>query len=124
MARGRGNSKTIRCTGKTRRTGRDFIRDTSHRSGSEAPYGNEMPLNRTVLRASLTALLAALLAAPVIYKRLAGGSRGVQQADVANALVHYGFHLQESAQAAGIHFVHTAPKLDAKLNHIMEQVAS
>jgi hypothetical protein len=83
-----------------------------------------MPLNRTVLRASVTVLLAALLAAPVIYKRLAGGSRGLQQADVANSLLHYGFHLQESAQAAGIHFVHTAPKLDAKLNHIMEQVAS
>ena len=40
------------------------------------------------------------------------------------ALANYGFYLKESSQAAGIHFQHTSPHLDAKLDHIMEQVAS
>ena len=36
----------------------------------------------------------------------------------------YGFRLKESAKAAAIDFVHEAPTLDAKLAHIMPQVAS
>src|SRR5262249_10550450 len=39
-------------------------------------------------------------------------------------LARYGFNLTESAKAAGVDFKHTAPRLDPKLNHIMEQVAS
>ncbi len=44
--------------------------------------------------------------------------------DSANALQRYGFHFTESAKAAGINFVHQAPTLDRKLDHIMPQVAS
>ena len=40
------------------------------------------------------------------------------------SLKRYGFALQESSVQAGVKFVHRAPELDAKLNHIMPQVAS
>ena len=40
------------------------------------------------------------------------------------ALRRYGFYFEEVSQASGVNFVHTAPKLDAKLDHIMPQVAS
>jgi len=36
----------------------------------------------------------------------------------------YGFHLDESAKASGIDFVHIEPTLDVKLEHIMTEVAS
>jgi hypothetical protein len=36
----------------------------------------------------------------------------------------FGFRLQESAKAIGIDFVHEAPTFDARLEHIMPQVAS
>ena len=36
----------------------------------------------------------------------------------------YGFRLQESAKTAGIEFVHQAPTFDARLDHIMPQVAA
>src|SRR5262245_31648255 len=40
------------------------------------------------------------------------------------ALERYGFYLEEVSKASGIHFVHEAPVLDAKLSHIMPIVAS
>ncbi|MFL5341220.1 MAG: CRTAC1 family protein [Gemmataceae bacterium] len=40
------------------------------------------------------------------------------------ALERYGFYLRESSKQAGIDFVHRAPTLDAKLNHIMPIIAS
>ena len=40
------------------------------------------------------------------------------------SLTRYGFALREDSEKAGISFVHQAPKLDAKLDHIMPQVAS
>ena len=36
----------------------------------------------------------------------------------------YGFRLEEVSKASGIDFVHQAPTLDAKLDHIMPQIAS
>ena len=42
----------------------------------------------------------------------------------ARRLARYGFHLQEVSQQAGVHFVHQAPTLDAKLDGIMPEVAS
>ena len=42
----------------------------------------------------------------------------------ARRLPRYGFHLQEVSQQAGVHFVHQAPSLDAKLDGIMPEVAS
>jgi hypothetical protein len=40
------------------------------------------------------------------------------------ALARHGFYLQEVSHAAGVNFVHQAPTLDPRLNHIMPQVAS
>jgi enediyne biosynthesis protein E4 len=64
-----------------------------------------------------TLLFAALLATPAVYKRLA---RPAAPADAGR----YGFSLRESAKDSGIDFRHTSPKLDDKLQHIMQQVAS
>src|SRR5262245_26896758 len=66
-----------------------------------------------------------LLAFPLIYKRLSA-RRALEKEAVhpSTALARYGFNLTESSKALGIEFKHSAPTLDAKLNHIMEQVAS
>ncbi len=53
---------------------------------------------------------------PAHASRLASGN--------VDALAQYGFRLTESARTAGLEFVHEAPTLDAKLAHIMPQVAS
>jgi hypothetical protein len=69
-------------------------------------------------------LFAGLLAAPLVYKRIALANRHDTDQGQATALARYGFHFEEVSKASGIDFVHTAPTLDAKLSHIMEQVAS
>jgi hypothetical protein len=73
-----------------------------------------------------TVLFAALLAAPILYKRVLAhremaSDRGNR--DVA-ALTSYGFRMRESSAASGVHFKHSAPKLDPRLDHIMPQIAS
>lgn len=81
-------------------------------------------------RIALLLFFACLLAFPLVYKRLAARNSAAEPAATnpaeakATALARYGFTLTESARPSGIEFKHTAPKLDAKLNHIMEQVAS
>ena len=73
----------------------------------------------------LAVLFVALLATPLVLKRLAARREtGKSKLDANQALTRYGFHLQEVAQASGITFVHQAPTLDHKLDHIMPQVAS
>jgi hypothetical protein len=74
-------------------------------------------------RPLLAVLFVALLAAPVVIRQLR--NRGpVVLAPGVDARAQYGFRLTESARAAGIDFVHQGPTLDAKLGHIMPQVAS
>ncbi|MGH9835748.1 MAG: FG-GAP repeat domain-containing protein, partial [Blastocatellia bacterium] len=77
-------------------------------------------------RILLFVFFIALLAFPLVYKRIVARNEGVSNASTtpATALSRYGFILTESAKASGIGFKHTAPTLDAKLGHIMEQVAS
>ena len=73
----------------------------------------------------LAVLFVALLATPLVLKRWeAPREAGKSKLEASQALARYGFHLQEVAQTAGISFVHQAPTLDAKLDHIMPQVAS
>jgi hypothetical protein len=73
----------------------------------------------------LAVLFVALLATPLVLKRLAARRQASNsRLDASQALARYGFHLQEVAQASGITFVHQAPTLDHKLDHIMPQVAS
>ncbi len=73
----------------------------------------------------LTLLFVGLLATPIVIKRIAARREaGKSKLDVSSALSRYGLHFQEVAKASGIDFVHQAPTLDHKLDHIMPQVAS
>src|SRR5882757_1921026 len=66
-----------------------------------------------------------LLATPLALKRLAARREpGKQKLDSSLSLARYGFYFQEVARASGITFVHQAPTLDHKLDHIMPQVAA
>ncbi len=77
------------------------------------------------IRILLAVLFVALLATPLVLKRLAARSEaGRSRLEASQALTRYGFHLQEVAQPSGISFIHQAPTLDHKLDHIMPQVAS
>ena len=75
-----------------------------------------------VTRIGLVGLLCCLVAVPLLVKRLSGRSDAPASDDAAKK--RYGFALVEVAKAAGIDFVHQAPTLDPKLEHIMPQVAS
>jgi hypothetical protein len=65
-------------------------------------------------------LLAAAIAAVPALDRAAAGHRLTGD----TASTRFGFRLQESAHAAGVDFVHQAPTFDARLAHIMPQVAA
>lgn len=78
-------------------------------------------LPRIFLGVFFVALLAAIL---FLNRRSTGSHTGQTPGDVQTALARYGFHLEEVSRAAGIEFVHQAPTLDAKLAHIMPQIAS
>src|SRR4029079_6609607 len=69
-------------------------------------------------------VFVALLATPLVLKRLGAWREVTSKLDATQALSRYGFNLQEVAQASGISFVHQAPTLDHKLDHIMPQVAA
>ena len=80
---------------------------------------------RKLARIVLVIVFIALLAVPLVMKRVA--SRREQMAgslDRGAAMNRYGFHLDEVAHASGINFTHQAPTLDHRLDHIMAQVAS
>jgi enediyne biosynthesis protein E4 len=82
-------------------------------------------MKRHALRILLGAFFVALLATPVVLKRLSEHHAATGAApDSAAAMRRYGFSFQEVAKAAGIEFIHQAPRLDPKLDHIMPQVAS
>jgi hypothetical protein len=82
-------------------------------------------MRQSVVRVFITVLFIGLLAAPLIYRRIAAQRQASDEmAGQAATLAQYGFVLKESAKASGIVFKHTAPTLDSKLGHIMEQVAS
>jgi hypothetical protein len=67
-----------------------------------------------------------LLATPAVMRwRLAVRNAAASTTlDKQAALSRYGFYFEEVSHAAGIDFVHQGPKLDAKLDHIMPEVAS
>ncbi|HKR22828.1 MAG TPA: VCBS repeat-containing protein, partial [Pyrinomonadaceae bacterium] len=80
---------------------------------------------RKLAKVILVLVFFSLLAAPVVYKRLAA-RRAQANASIGTtaAASRYGFTLQEVAQTSGVNFTHQAPKLDSRLDHIMPQVAS
>ena len=76
-------------------------------------------------RAFLVLFFIALLATPLVIKRMSAGREADRsRADAKTALARHGFYLEEVSHAAGINFVHQAPKLDPKLDAIMPEVAS
>src|SRR6202046_1503169 len=76
-------------------------------------------------RVVLAILFVGMLAAPLAIKQVSARREEAQaKLDEGQAIARYGFHLQEVSQQAGVHFVHQAPTLDAKLKGIMPEVAS
>ncbi|NYF78085.1 CRTAC1 family protein [Granulicella arctica] len=80
----------------------------------------------TKLRIILAIFFAGLLATPMVLKKRFARRQADRQTtlDAQTSLARHGFYLQEVSHAAGIDFVHQAPVLDAKLAHIMPEVAS
>jgi hypothetical protein len=82
-------------------------------------------INGRAARAILAVFFVALLATPFAIKQMsarqaAASGRHEHEA----ALARYGFYLEEVSHAAGVDFKHRSPKLDARLEPIMPQVAS
>jgi hypothetical protein len=76
-------------------------------------------------RIILAIVFLGLVFSPLLFKRLdARRSSNKTKLDAQTALARHGFYLQEVSQAAGVHFLHQAPTLDSRLDHIMPQVAS
>ena len=67
-----------------------------------------------------------MLATPAMVRRFSSqaGAARAGEVNCQSAMARYGFCFQEVSKQAGIHFVHEAPVLDAKLAGIMPEVAS
>jgi hypothetical protein len=76
-------------------------------------------------RVILSIVFVALALSPVAIKHLSARRDAAKaKLDAQTALARHGFYFEEVARVAGADFVHQAPTLDPKLNHIMPQVAS
>jgi hypothetical protein len=80
------------------------------------------PTRQRVAWLAWTIVLIASLSAVYALNRQAEGRHLV--ADDEGADTRFGFRLQESAKAMGVDFTHQAPTFDARLDHIMPQVAA
>ena len=81
--------------------------------------------DRKFARVVLAVIFVGLLAMPLVLKRFrARGEAANATLESSAALKRYGFYLTEIADSTGVKFVHQAPTLDPKLDHIMPQVAS
>jgi enediyne biosynthesis protein E4 len=78
------------------------------------------PLRQRIAWTAWTVVLVASLAAVSALNQRAAGTI----ADDEGSDTRFGFRLHESAKAMGIEFVHQAPTFDARLEHIMPQVAA
>jgi len=78
-----------------------------------------------IARVLVGLFFVALLATPFFIKRMSARREADRsKIDAKTALARHGFYLEEVSHAAGINFVHQAPKLDPKLDSIMPEVAS
>jgi hypothetical protein len=81
--------------------------------------------DRPKARVVLAVIFFSLLAAPLVLKRFRTRGETANAAIGASAaLSRYGFYLTQIAESSGAKFVHQAPTLDRRLDHIMPQVAS
>ena len=76
------------------------------------------------VKAIVAVLFFATLAALVVVRYRTNHVYGEARRDLQTALARHGFYLEEVSHQAGIDFVHQAPTLDHKLDHIMPLVAS
>jgi len=82
-------------------------------------------MNNRTARVLLVLFFLALLATPFAMKQMSARQVAVSTRDgKAVALTRHGFYLEDVSRAAGIDFVHRAPRVDSKLDPIMPQVAS
>ena len=82
-------------------------------------------MNNRTARVLLVFFFLALLATPFAMKQMSARQVAVSTRDgKAVALTRHGFYLEDVSRAAGIDFVHRAPRVDSKLDPIMPQVAS
>ena len=84
-------------------------------------------MQKRVPRIFLMLFFIALLATPTLRRRWQEHAEvgiHVRGASVAESIARYGFHLEESAKASGLDFVHQACPLDPKLKPIEPMVAS
>ena len=70
----------------------------------------------------LIILFLALLATPFVIKRFYQAEKS--DVNQETAMKRYGFYFEEVAKQSGVDFTHQAPKLDARLDPIMPQIAS
>jgi hypothetical protein len=78
-----------------------------------------------IARALLALFFIALLATPLVMKRISAGREADKsKTDATTALARHGFYLEEVSHSAGINFIHQSPKLDPKLDPILPEVAS
>jgi len=76
-------------------------------------------------RTVVAIIFFALVFAPLFIKRYEPSRDETKlKLDLQASLARHGFFLQEVSKQAGVNFVHQAPTLDPKLEHIMPQVAS
>jgi hypothetical protein len=82
-------------------------------------------MQRRLSKVGFAVLFAVLLATPLVMKRMSARRLTPSAATSSSTVLsRYGFTFEEHAQASGIVFRHTPPRFDAKLGHIMQQVAS
>jgi hypothetical protein len=81
---------------------------------------------KALLQSILTIIFLCLIATPLVMRHVSARRAAASkiELDTEESLAWHGFHLEEVSHAAGIDFVHQAPVLDAKLAHIMPEVAS
>lgn len=73
---------------------------------------------------SLVLLVGLLGTTVVLNNRTAPGDVRRDPGSASAAASRHGFSLEDVSRAAGVEFVHKAPTLDSKLDHIMPQIAS
>jgi enediyne biosynthesis protein E4 len=81
--------------------------------------------HKRIARVILLILFVGLIATPVLLRHWSARREKVEAKAVEqSASTRYGFYFEEVSRAAGIHFIHQAPTLDRRLDHIMPQIAS
>jgi enediyne biosynthesis protein E4 len=79
----------------------------------------------SLARILVTLFFAGLIAIPALLTRRSARRQSAADPSATQAvLARYGFYFTEGSAQAGIHFIHQAPVLDAKLTDIMPEVAS